>query len=120
MSQLLVPDDDAAIGPPPAAVAVLHNNLMWALKKAYPHVENGWMIQIDVDGGVVSVRNLMLSGKMGFTMKIANIDSEMRNVVRHGGELLERYRIARQKNTDMREALANMRRKPIGEAVYDH
>lgn len=105
--------------PPPAAVVTLHNNMMWALRKAYPHMADGWCIRINQSTGVLTVWNEMLSGKMGFDMKIADVDPEMRKVVRFGGELLERYRIARDSALDMREAMENMERNFAGEAVYD-
>lgn len=105
--------------PVPAVVSVLYNNMMTTLTKAYPHMQDSWLISIDTGGGVVQVKNSLLSGRMGFIMKIADMDSEGRKLRKYAGELLERYRIARDAGTDMREQMANMEINNIGEAVYD-
>jgi len=105
--------------PVPAAVSVLHNNMRVTLMKAYPHMQDSWLISIDTGGGVVQVRNSLLSGRMGFIMKIAEMDSEGRKLRNYAGELLERYRVARNAGTDMREQMANMEINSIGEAVHD-
>lgn len=104
---------------PPASVVTLHNNIMHMLQKHYPHVAAGWSIAIDLEGGVVQIRNLMLSGKMGFVMKIRQIAGDFKNVVAAGGELLERYRIARDHAVDIRDQLNNAQRSPLGDYTYD-
>ena len=103
----------------PGVVRSLYSNMLVALNKAYPKWEGSWLISIDQRGGIVQVRNMLLTGKMGFIMKITKIDPEMRDVVRFAGELFERYRVARSKGVDVRESLANMNRAPSKEAIYD-
>lgn len=103
----------------PAGVLVLQNNLITALHKAYPLWKDNWHIVIDTRGGIVQIRNTAITGKMGFVMHIEKIDSEMRNVVRHAGELLERYNIARQKGGDIRIALADLKRDNRLEPIYE-
>lgn len=66
------------------------------LHTTYPgHV---WAVNVDRSGGVAHVRNLALSGQWGFVLRLPDIysASEMRReVVRAGGEILERYRLKR-------------------------
>ena len=64
------------------------------LHTTYP----GYMWAVNVDRGLANVRNLMLSGNWGFVLKIPAIysASEFRKeVIRAGGEILERYRLKR-------------------------
>lgn len=117
MSDIIEGEDG---NPVPAGVRVLHNNLYTALNKAYPKWTGSWLITIDTRGGVVMIRNQLISGKMGFYMHIAKIDSEMRNVVRHAGELFERYYVARDKGVEVSTAVNDMKRKFSGEAVHDN
>jgi hypothetical protein len=65
------------------------------------------------------VQNTFLSGKMGFVLLTSQIDPEMKAVMRAGGELLERYRVARSHALDIRETLMNAERNHKGEVVYD-
>lgn len=104
---------------PPAAVVSLHNNIMKAINKHYPSWAGTWKIAIDTHGGVVRVRNMAISGKMGFLLKIKAIDPEMRKVVHAAGELFERYRIARDRGTKMRDEIEQLRRSGTREAIYD-
>jgi len=120
LSNLVVPDGDGNfVEKPPASVELLARNLLTALNKHYGEDwMQGWKIIIDQRGGIIQVRNLLLSGKMGFVMKITDADPEMRNVVRHAGELFERYSVARDKRVDVREAVHNLEMKPTGEAKH--
>lgn len=86
---------DSAGVPLSGASQTLANNLIARLEQAYPAFTGAWRVCVNEAGGTVEVTNLMLSGRMGFLMHTKNIDPEGRKVVRAGGELLERYRIAR-------------------------
>jgi hypothetical protein len=58
-----------------------------------PHL---WAVSADSRTGLCIVRNLLLSGNMGFVIKMPAIYSASAfkaDVVRAGGELLERYRL---------------------------
>lgn len=103
----------------PASVLTLQKNVLDTLNRHYPHVVEGWHIVIDTHGGVLQVRNLMLSGTMGFQIPITKIDPDFRNIARMGGELLERYRIARQAGIDMRDTMMNAKRTFKGELEHD-
>jgi hypothetical protein len=92
-------------------------NVMRTLCKHYPHVAAGWHVTLNTEGGTLVVQNLLLSGKMGFTMRITDLDAEGREIVRAGGELLERYRVARDRAIDVREMLAAAPRHRSGEMV---
>jgi len=86
---------DSAGVPLSGASQTLANNLIARLEQAYPAFTGAWRVCVNEVGGTVEVTNMMLSGRMGFLMHTKNIDPEGRKVVRAGGELLERYRIAR-------------------------
>lgn len=65
------------------------------LHKHYPgHL---WAVNINEEGGVITVMNLALSGKWGFLLKLKAVqeDPDLKSVMRAGGELLERYRLHR-------------------------
>jgi len=64
------------------------------LHTTYP----GHIWAVNVQNGFADVRNLALSGSMGYRIKQPSVysASEMkRRVVRAGGEILERYRVRR-------------------------
>lgn len=67
-----------------------------ALHAAYPgHL---WAVDCSGQTGMAHVRNLALSGNMGFSLHLRAIYSASefkREVLRAGGEILERYRLAR-------------------------
>lgn len=86
---------DSAGVPISGAGQTLANNLIARLEQAYPAFAGAWRVCVNEVGGTIEVTNMLLSGKMGFLMHISKIDPEGRKVVRAGGELLERYRIAR-------------------------
>lgn len=69
-----------------------------ALHTAYPgHI---WAVSVDGSIGFADVRNLALSGNWGYRLKLDKIYSASefkKRVLRGGGEMLERYRMARGK-----------------------
>lgn len=61
------------------------------LNKTYP----GHLWATSIEGGLLIVKNLYLSGEWGFVIKVPSIysiSSLEKDVVKAGGELLERYR----------------------------
>ncbi|MGZ8317489.1 MAG: hypothetical protein ACXWVD_00160 [Telluria sp.] len=57
-----------------------------------------WAVEVDGPNGVANIRDLMLSGRMGYVLRLVDIYSASefkKNVIRAGGELLERYRLNR-------------------------
>lgn len=95
----------------PAGVVSLHNNMIKALRKAYPAFADYWKITIDTRGGIVQVRNLLLSGDMGFVMHITKIDPEMKRVREMAGELFERFNVARGRALSIQKAMADVEKK---------
>lgn len=84
---------------------VLAKQMADTLHKHYPgHL---WAVSVSEAQGMADIRNLMLSGNWGFRLKLADHytasdwDKQVRTA---GGELLERYRIARARADN--EALA--------------
>ena len=104
----------------PAAVVTLHNNMIKALRSAYPKWQDWWHISINTEGGMVQVRNLAISGKMGIQMRIVDVHSQagLKDLVNYAGELFERYNIARKKGLDIRQALADLKGDATG-AYYE-
>ncbi|MEO5329348.1 MAG: hypothetical protein H7829_14035 [Magnetococcus sp. THC-1_WYH] len=63
------------------------------LWRAYP----GYRWAVTVVGGLVRIRNLDLSGRWGFDISLETLKTDplMKKVIMAGGEILERYRLAR-------------------------
>ena len=62
-----------------------------ALNRWYP----GYLWGVNVEQGLVLVHNLTLSGNWGFVLKEENISASLQEVMRAGGEILERYFLPR-------------------------
>lgn len=75
---------------------IMSKNMADALHKHYPaHL---WAVRCDGTTGMADVYNLALSGKRGYRLKLKDFYSASsfeKNIVRAGGEILERYRLAR-------------------------
>lgn len=84
-----------------------------ALMKWYP----GYAWHVTVAQGVVTVQNLTLSGKWGFHVFEKHINADMHNIMRSGGELLERYN-AKRGSLDESE-LESLPRDFIGQIIGD-
>lgn len=58
-----------------------------------------WAIQIDEDGGVLSILNLRLSGEWGYRFRLSEISGDAKVAVHQfkmaAGEILERFRVPR-------------------------
>jgi len=105
--------DAPAIG---ANELVIAKNAADALHKHYP--DHLWAVALT--GGMLDVRNLMLSGNWGFRLRLPAIYSATdfdRQVMRAGGEILERYRVHRRR-ADM-EALGFMPVNFAGQHAFD-
>lgn len=73
---------------------LLAKNTADALDRAYP----GHLWAVDVNGGVLNIRNLLLSATMGWRIKVPRIYSASElhaRTIRAGGEILERFGLAR-------------------------
>ena len=66
-----------------------------ALHTHYP--SHAWGVSVDSHGGIAQIYNLRLSGRWGFIIKLKDLfhDTDMKRVIRAGGELLERYKMKR-------------------------
>lgn len=93
MSQILTGLDDSA------SIADCHDLVLAktaadALDKAYP----GHLWAVDVNGGMLNIRNLLLSGEWGYRIKVPSLYTASdltRRVLLGGGEILERFALAR-------------------------
>lgn len=103
----------------PGTVVALHNNMIKALRKEYPAFKDHWHITIDTRGGIVQVRNLLLSGDMGFVLHITKIDPEMRRVRKEAGELLERFRVARGRQLSIQAAMKDVQMRDAFRLKYE-
>lgn len=68
------------------------------LNKHYPGFL--WAVNVNADptGGVMQIKNYTVSYKYGYTLHLTKLDVNMKKVMRAGGEILERARLARGKN----------------------
>jgi len=103
----------------PGTVVTLHDTIITALRKAYPVFKDYWHITVDTRGGIVQVRNLKISGDFGFSQHIHNINMDMKETVRLGGELLERFNVAREKGYSIRRAMQNTREGKAGSLKHE-
>ena len=97
----------------PAVIVSLHNNMIKALRKAYPAFADYWHITVDTRGGIVQIRCLALSGDYGVQLKIVNIDPEMKLVREKAGELLERFNVLRGRALSIRQAMRDVKTNGI-------
>ena len=76
---------------------VMAKNMADLLNRQYPN--HLWAVTCQGDQGIATVRNLRLSGHLGYIIKLADLyqDPSMKAVLRAGGEILERYRLSRGK-----------------------
>jgi len=95
MSKLLVGLDDSAASTC-ASDMILAKEMADTLNTHYPgHL---WAINVDGKNGVANVHDLMLNGQWGYRLKLVNIYSASefkRDVIRAGGEILERFKMRR-------------------------
>ena len=84
----------------PGEVAALDLNLARdmanTLHATYPG--HSWAVTCEGEKGIATVRNLALSGNWGFVLKLSGIHNAYAwktQLVMAGGELLERFRLAR-------------------------
>ena len=76
----------------------LEISLLSELQKHYPG--HYWMVECNIRQGMINVYNLLLSGKYGFRLQLGGIFSYSQvaaDVMRAGGELLERFNLPRGK-----------------------
>lgn len=95
MSQLLTGLDDAAMHDIDVNDLILAKNAADTLAKHYPHPH---LWAVDVTGGVMNIRNLLLSPIWGYRIAKPGdyTASELQRLVMMGaGEILERFHMAR-------------------------
>lgn len=104
MTKLLVGLDDHA-AQQTANDYVMAKNVADTLNTHYPgHL---WAINVDGEQGTVTIMDLLLSGTWGYLLKIPAIYSEssfQKDVLRAGGEILERFRMTRGRFDDAQYA----------------
>tara|TARA_R110000744_G_scaffold9625_4_gene30572 strand:- start:311 stop:703 length:393 start_codon:yes stop_codon:yes gene_type:complete len=104
----------------PGTVVTLHDNIISALRSAFPVWADYWKITIDTRGGIVQVRNLMVSGDFGFALHITKVDPEMRRVRDLAGELFERFNISRSRNISIEDAMRDVKSNGIGKLKHEN
>lgn len=101
-----------------ASGMILVKNVAETLLRHYPgHL---WAVNINEEGGVITVMNLALSGNWGFLLKLSTVqnDPDLKSVMRAGGELLERYRLRRGRYEP--GAVGDLKRDIRGNAIADN
>lgn len=115
MTKLLIGLDEAA-DQSNASDFLLAKEAADTLNTAYP----GHLWAISVDGGMLSIRNLMLSADWGYRLKVPLIYSAsafLADVKRAGGEILERFQMARGRFDEAR--YAGLVTNFAGDPVFD-
>jgi hypothetical protein len=75
---------------------VMARSLAEALHRHYPN--HLWGVNVEGRTGLITIRNLYLSGQWGYVLKLGDVYSQSsleRDAVRAGGEILERFAMAR-------------------------
>lgn len=75
---------------------VMSKNMAETLHRHYPG--NQWAVTCEGSKGIATIRNLLLSGRYGVILKLPAIYSGSsfdKEVMKAGGEILERYRMSR-------------------------
>lgn len=92
---------------PTARELLLAKQSFDVLDRSYPgHL---WGISVNERQGIADIRNFGLSGQWGYRLKLSDHYTASdwdKQVQRAGGEILERYRVARKRADD--EAIAHM------------
>lgn len=95
MSRILTGLDDSAVDTS-ANDMLMAKEIADTLERHYKgHL---WGVNVDGRTGLITIRNLLISGQMGYILKIPLIYSAsefLGKVVRAGGEILERYQLSR-------------------------
>lgn len=112
---LMTPKHDQPEGPSPS-----EQYLAWRvtelLMKQYP----GHPWACHVGSGVITVRNMLLSGEFGYYIHLNRIhtdDDFNRKVTRAGGEILERFKLSRGELAE--QEVMNMKRDFARRPVFD-
>lgn len=87
-------DDSISTSSQELSDMLLAKNAADGLDRHYP----GHLWAVDVNGGVLNIRNLMLSADMGWRIKVPKVYSASelhQRVIRAGGEILERFGLSR-------------------------
>jgi predicted enzyme related to lactoylglutathione lyase len=74
------------------------------LQKHYPGYI--WAVNVNSEktGGVMTIKNFSVSYQWGMILHLDKLDAKLKKVVRAGGELLERGRMARGLRKDLKAA----------------
>ena len=85
------------------------------LNKHYPgHM---WGVNADVNNGITTIQAVELSTEYGYLLHLADLDIDLKCVVRAGGEILERFRVKRGAHKE--SEIANLSRNIKGNALHD-
>jgi len=71
--------------------------------------------------GVIQVVHLGVTAEMGYQIAMKGVvnDPDLRQIVYFTGELLERYKLSREKHVDIIDQLQGVKRNNIGRAVHE-
>jgi len=87
----IIPDANVA-GQRAALELALAKDIAETLHKEYP----GHAWGVNVTKGIIDIRDLSVSGTMGYTLHVLRLGSDWkRKVILAGGEILERFRVSR-------------------------
>lgn len=99
---------------------VMSKNMAEKLHQHFPN--HLWAVTCEGKQGIATIRNLGLSGKYGFVLHLSRLNNDpgMKCVLRAGGEILERFAIARRlRPGDVRGAIDQLEQMPDGAPIFD-
>lgn len=107
--------------PVPAAMIVDVDNVIKALRKAYPRWADQWHIIVDTKEtvGMMYIRSHLIGGDHGVQVPLLEVHKSTAKIVTMCGELFERYGIPRKKNVDIPQALADIKRTGYGSPIHE-
>lgn len=86
----------------------------WVLKKHYPNRD--WYVDVSLSGGVIKIQSPSISMNYGFVLHLdKNLMVLEKDVVRAGGQILEMFKLSREKGAKGGEEL--ILRDARGEAL---
>lgn len=85
------------------------------LEKHYPGYV--WMAFVDSRNGIANFWTPTTSGTHGYTLKLAEWDSNDKAIIKGGGEILERFRLVRGRMQE--DQVMNLKRNLRGDAIGD-
>lgn len=101
----------------------LRKSIYAKLRQHYPAHTNFFnvLVRSGKTEGIVEVKHYGISGEYGFVLPLSWLvnDPNLNQIMIYAGELLERYKLSREKTVDIISELSSVKRNNIGRAVHE-